>query len=292
MRMRVPGNVIVLLTASSALWAQNNAALPDRFQSPSSAPDVRRILEVSVAATQRHWRAWLLYSYLERDENRRLDTAGHVKSEEMDVSRAILVNGIQFDQLVERNGHPPSAAEEQKQNLEIEKLQRLTPEQRAEQLRKEEEENTSMIGEVPRAFDFQLAGDEVVNGRPAWILQATSHPGYQAQGKYGKMFSKVAGRLWVDKEDFAWIKVDGYVIQPFSMGLFLARVLRGSHITMEQTHVDEGLWLPQHIEVRAAAKILFIKSLVIDRVLTYSEYSPPAGVVPETVVPVLPSARK
>jgi hypothetical protein len=30
--------------------------------------------------------------------------------------------------------------------------------------------------------------------------------------------------------------------------------------------------MPQHIEIRAAAKILFIKSLVIDRVLSYSEY--------------------
>jgi hypothetical protein len=53
------------------------------------------------------------------------------------------------------------------------------------------------------------------------------------------MFSKVAGKLWVDKEDFGWVKVDGYVIQPFSLGLFFARVLRGSHITMEQTRVDE-----------------------------------------------------
>jgi hypothetical protein len=51
-------------------------------------------------------------------------------------------------------------------------------------------------------------------------------------------------------------------------------VLRGSHITMEQTRVDDGVWMPERIEVRAAAKIFFVKSLVIDRVLTYSEYRP------------------
>ena len=77
-------------------------------------------------------------------------------------------------------------------------------------------------------------------------------------------------KLWVD--DLGWIKVDGQVIQPFSMGLFLARVLRGSQIKMEQTRVDDGIWMPEHVEVRAAAKIFFVKSLVIDRVLTYSEY--------------------
>jgi hypothetical protein len=276
------GSVIIMLAASSALFAQN-AALPDNSQNPSSVPDVRQILELSVAATQRHWRAWVLYSYLERDETRHLDMAGHVKSEEVDVSRAFLVNSVQFEQLVERNGRPPSAEEERKQNEEIDKLKRLTPEQHTEQLSKEEEENTSLVAEVPKAFDFQLAGEEVVNGRPAWILQAAPHPGYQARGKYGKMFSKVAGKLWVDKQDFGWIKVDGYVTTPFSMGLFFARVLRGSHITMEQKHVDEGLWMPEHIEVRAAAKILFIKSLVIDRVLTYSEYN-----LAEAGVPVMP----
>jgi hypothetical protein len=86
------------------------------------------------------------------------------------------------------------------------------------------------------------------------------------------MFSKVAGKLWVDKQDLGWIKVDGEVIQPFSMGLFLARVLRGSHITMEQARLDDGIWMPERVEVRAAAKIFFIKSLVIERVLIYSEY--------------------
>jgi hypothetical protein len=274
------GSVIILLAASSVLLAQN-AALPDSSPNPSSAPDVGQIVLSSVTATQRHWREWVLYSYLERDETRHLDMAGHVKSEEVDVSRAFLVDGVQFEQLVERNGRPPSAEEERKQKEEIEKLKRLTPEQRAERLRREEEENTSLVAEVPQAFDFQFAGEDVVNGRQAWVLQAAPHPGYQARGTYGKMFSKVAGKLWVDKQDFGWIKVDGYVIQPFSMGLFFARVLRGSHITMEQKHVDEGLWMPERIEVRAAAKILFIKSLVIDRILTYSEYiPPPTGVAP------------
>jgi len=151
-------------------------------------------------------------------------------------------------------------------------LERETPAQRAERLRKEEEETASLVGEILKAFDFELIGEEIVNGRPAYVLQATPHPGYQAQGKYGKMFSKLEGKLWVDKQDLGWIKADGRVIQPFSIGLFLARVLRGSHITMEQTRVDGGIWMPEHVEIRAAAKIFFIKSLVIDRVLTYSEY--------------------
>jgi hypothetical protein len=263
-------SIIILLGLSSALFAQNL----------SRVPDVRHIVESSTAATQRHWQERLHYTYMAREESRRLDTDGRVKSDDVDVSRTILVNGVPFEQLVQHNGQPPSAEEERKQKEEIDKLKRETPEQRAERLRKEEEENTSLIGQVPKAFDFQLVGEDVVSGRPAYVFQATPHPGYQAQGKYGKMFSKVEGKLWIDKQDLGWIKVDAQVIQPFSMGLFLARVLRGSHITMEQAHVDDRIWVPEQVEVRAAARIFFVKNLVIEHVLTYSEYRLPQAGIP------------
>ena len=276
-----------MLTASFALFAQSND-FPVNAQDHSSVPDVRQIVESSISATQHHWQARLHYSYTEREERLRLDLSGRVKSEDVDVSRTIFVNGIPLEQLVERNGQPPSVEEERKQKEELDKLKRETPEQRAERRRKHEEENTSLVMEVPKAFDFQLVGEETVNGRPAYVIQATPHPGYQGQGKYGKMFSKVEGKLWVDKQDLAWIKVDGQVNQPFSMGLFLVRVLRGSEIKMEQTRVDGGIWMPERVEVRAAAKVFLVKSLVIDRVLTYSEYRLPQTDVPAIKDPAIP----
>ena len=269
-RISEHGRVIILLAAAASLLAQSNSGV--QSQNHSSVPDVRQIVESSIAATERHWRARLHYTYVERDEDRRRDLDGRVRSEDVDVSRTILVNGVPFEQLLEHNGRPPSADEQRIYKEKLDKLKRETPEQRAERLRKQEDENTSLVREVPKAFDFQLVGEEVVRGRPAYVLQATPRPDYHAQGKYGKMFSKVAGKLWVDKQDLGWIKVDGEVIQPFSMGLFLARVLRGSHITMEQARLDDGIWMPERVEVRAAAKIFFIKSLVIERVLIYSEY--------------------
>ena len=278
----------MLIAALIAIVFAQGDTSPVKSQDRSSAPDARQVMEASIAATQRDWKARLHYSYIERDEDRRRDLVGHVKSEDVEVSKTILVNGVPFEQLVERNGQPPSAEQERKQKRELDKLKREAPEQRAERLRKQEEENTSIVQEVPRAFDFQIVGEEAVNGRPAYVLQATPHPGYHAQGKYGNMLSKVAGKLWVDKHDLGWIKVDGRVIQPFSMGLFLVRLSRGSHITMEQTRVDDGIWMPERIEVRAAARIFFVKSLVIDRVLTYSEYRLPQAGATATKDPVIP----
>jgi len=264
----------IILAVSAPLLAQSNSSTSGKAQNHGSVVDARQIMLRSIAATQRSWEARDHYVYKERDEDRRLEPDGRVRSQDVDDSIIILVGEAPFEQLVKRNGRPPSAEEKRKQDEKLASLQRETPQQRAARLR-EQRENRSFIREVPEGFDFQLIGEEVINGRPAYLLRATPRAGYRANGKYGKLMSKVQGKLWVDKQDFGWVKIEGEVTQPFSLGLFLARVLRGSHITMEQSSFDDGIWLPKRIELRASTKILFVKSYDINRILTYSDYQLP-----------------
>ena len=265
------GMLLVVLAASSAVFAQNSGS--DKQQNHASVLDARQIVGLSIAATERSWQARDHYVYMERDEDRRLDSQGQVKSENVDVTRMMLVNGARFERLMEHNGQIPSATEQKKSDEDLNKLKHETPEEQTARLRKNQE-NMSFLRDVLEAFDFQLIGEEVVDGRAAYVLQAMPHPGYHPHGKFGKMFSKVEGKLWVGKQDFGWIKVDGEVTQSFSMGLFVARVQRGSHIILEQTCVGDAVWVPRRLEVRASARILFLKSLNMGRILTYSDYRP------------------
>jgi hypothetical protein len=267
-RFRI-GALLAVVAASSPLLAQNGG--PDKPQSLPTVLDARQIVSQSLLATERSWQARGEYVFVERDEDRRLDSQGAVKSQNVDVTRMTLINGIRFEQLMERNGQLPSAEDLKKGAQDLEKLKRETPEQRAERLRKDKE-NRSFLQDLLEAFDFHLIGEEIIGGRPAYVLKATPHPGYRAHGLYGKLFSRVEGRIWIDKQDFGWVKVDGEVTQSFSMGLFVARVNRGSHIVLEQTCVGDAVWVPQRLEVRASARILFVKSLDMDRILTYSDY--------------------
>ncbi len=114
--------------------------------------------------------------------------------------------------------------------------------------------------------------EEVVSGRPAYVLACTPRPGFHSQTKYGRMFSKVRGKVWVDKQDLGWVKVDAEVTDPFSMGLCIARVLPGSHVYMEQTTVGDGVWLPKGIQIKAEAKIPFVKNCDTDEVVTCWDY--------------------
>jgi hypothetical protein len=265
--------VLVLVAASSVLFAQNGG--PEKLQDHASVPDARHIVGQSVVATERSLQARDRYTFVERDQDRRLDSQGQLKSENIDVTRMILVNGARFEQLVERNGQLPSAEEQKKLNQDFEKLKHETPQERTARLGKEQE-NRSFLRDVVEGFDFCLLGEEVLGGRPTYVFQATPHPGYHARGKYGKMFSKVEGKLWIDKSDFGWIKVEGQVTQSFSLGLFVARVQRGSRIVLEQKNVGDAVWVPQRLEVRVGARILFLKSLAVERILTYSDYRPEA----------------
>jgi hypothetical protein len=267
------GTLLVVVAASTALFAQDSG--PDKPQNHASVLDARQIVGLSIAATERSWQARDHYIYMERNEDRRLDSLGQVKSENVEVARMILVNGARFEQLMEHNGQLPSAAEQRKNDEDLDKLKHETPAEQTARLCKEQE-NKSFLRDLLEAFDFRLIGEEVVGDKPAYVLQATPHPGYHAHGKYGKLLSNVEGKLWVDKQDFGWIKVDGQVTQSFSMGLFVARVQRGSHIILEQACIGDAVWVPKRLEVRASARILFLKSLDMDRILTYSDYRPAA----------------
>jgi hypothetical protein len=108
-------------------------------------------------------------------------------------------------------------------DADLDELKHETPEEKTMRLR-QDQENRSFLEDVLEAFDFHLVGEEVVAGRPAYVIQATPHPDCHAGGKYAKIFPRVEGKLWVDKQDFGRIKVDGQATESFSMGLFVARV--------------------------------------------------------------------
>src|ERR1700722_14752172 len=106
------GALLVVVAASSALFAQNGG--PDTHQNDASVLDARQIVGRSVEATERSWQARDHFTYTERDEDRRLNSLGQVKSQNARVTKMILVNGVHFDQLTEHNGQRPSVAEQKR----------------------------------------------------------------------------------------------------------------------------------------------------------------------------------
>jgi hypothetical protein len=56
------------------------------------------------------------------------------------------------------------------------------------------------------------------------------------------------------------------------VGLFLARVHKGSRIIIEQTRINDEVWLPQHINVKVDVRLALLKDLNVEDDLTYRDY--------------------
>jgi hypothetical protein len=84
------------------------------------------------------------------------------------------VNGIRVEQLVEHNGMPPSAAQQRKYLEKVKKLKRETVAERTARVRIEEEDNASLIREVPLAFS--IVGEDTIDDRPAWCYRQLLTP--------------------------------------------------------------------------------------------------------------------
>jgi hypothetical protein len=98
--------------------------------------------------------------------------------------------------------------------------------------------------------------------------------GYRTHFKYGKMFSNVHGKIWIDEQDFVWMKADANVVAPFLNGFVLGESAAGDAHPIRTTRIAEGTWLPKRIEIKAEAKIIFLQNYQMQEVITYSEYHP------------------
>src|SRR6267143_3013576 len=126
-KMKLPAKswiqyLLLMVATSAALFAQTGG--PEKPQNQANVLDARQILVQSLAPTERSWQARDHYTFTERDEDRRLDALGHVKSENVDATRMTLVNGIRFERLMEHNGQLPSAEQQKKRDSDF---ARITP---------------------------------------------------------------------------------------------------------------------------------------------------------------------
>jgi len=105
-----------------------------------------------------------------------------------------------------------------------------------------------------------------------WIIRALPKPGYKPKLKRADLLTKLRGTIWVDQADYQWVKAEVEVIDPISFGWGLVRLEPGSILNFEQVRVNDEVWLPAHISVRAGARIAFLRKLREELDITYRDY--------------------
>ncbi len=226
--------------------------------------DVQDLLRRSVAATQRDWKEAPNFSFLEHDVDQKLDSNGGVKSRVEKSYEVTMIEGSPYNRLVRVNGKPLSAAQDQdeRRKMDAERKRRSGESRGARSKRvakyeRERRQDEAMLREMVEAFDYKLVGEETVNGRAAYVLAATPKHGYVPKSRDAKVLTGMKGKLWIDKADTQWVKVEAEVVRPVSF-YAVATVSPGTRFVLEQEPVEPGIWMVKHFAVHVNSSVFWI----------------------------------
>lgn len=219
------------------------------------------------------------YTYIDREVQHKLDGKGNSKSTEVKTYEILEIYGEQVRRLIAKDDKPLDSQEAAKQDEKIQKIidkrRNESDEERKKREEKEEkqrEEDRKFVHEVADAYNFTLVGTEQVDGRDAWVIDGEPRPGFEPHMKESKFLSKFRGRVWIDKSDLQLAKMDVEAIETVSVGLVLARVHKGTRFQLQQTRVNEEVWLPRRVIYKIDARVALVKGFNFDGEDTFRDY--------------------
>ena len=244
-----------------------------------SADQIRELIQKVAANDMENDKRQRDYTYIERDVENSLDGKGRTKSTETKTYEVLNIYGEQVQRLIEKDDKPISAKEAAKEDEKIQKIINKRRNESEKDRRKREEreardreEGRQFEREIADAYNFRLLGTELVNGREAWEISAEPRPGFVPHMKYANYLSKFHGSIWIDKADLQMSKMDIEALDTVSWGVFLARFHKGSHFMIEQTRVNDEVWLPRQVAFKIDVRFALLKSFNMDAEQTFRDY--------------------
>jgi hypothetical protein len=244
-----------------------------------SQEQMRKLVNIVTENYRANYKKERDYTYVERDEENKLDGNGQVKSTAAKTFEVMELYGEQVRRLIEKDDKPLSEKEAAKEEKRIEQLttdrKSELPNERSERQAGEEKQrakNREFVREVADAYNFQLVGTELLEGRDNWVIAGEPRPEFQAHLKDAEILSKFHGRLWIDKTEFQLTKMDVEALETVSFGWVLARLHKGTRLVFERTRVNDEVWLPQHLTYKLDARVALFKGYNERNEQTYRDY--------------------
>lgn len=140
-----------------------------------------------------------------------------------------------------------------------------------EKIAKKQKDRADLIDATRNAFIFTFIALEPRGDRTLSKYSLVSNPAYKATSRATSVFSKVRGYLWIDEDAAQLARAELEVTDDISIGGFLAKVYKGSHLVQERYEIAPGLWFPTYSQYDFDGRRLFV-SFAIHEHTTYSQY--------------------
>jgi hypothetical protein len=140
-----------------------------------------------------------------------------------------------------------------------------------DKIAKKQKERDDLIDATRTAFLYTYLSSETRAGRVLYKYSMEPNPAYKATSRTTAIFAKVRGFVWIDPEAGQLARVEGEVTGDITVGLFLAKVNKGSHFMQERYEMLPGLWMPSFSQYDFDGRKLFSTISLHERTF-YSQY--------------------
>jgi hypothetical protein len=168
-------------------------------------------------------------------------------------------------ELVEVDGRPATPDEKSKAAAEDDKARRRRIEEKAEAQAKAPprvagDDDDPLVGsrrlsELIGRYTIRLVGEEVIEGRPAYVLEFSPSPTAPApKGLGDRALNSLEGRAVIDASTFQVRSVDARLTQPVKVAGGLAANVKAASVSYAGQPAGPGLWFPCAVDLRVTGK--------------------------------------
>ena len=284
--VRMAGFRLVILTLALGITSLAQGPTPFRASDGSAADaNVRDVMGQVIDGLKEAERAQYLYERIERVETRK--DSGDKDPQKAWISRVVPAGtGIAKINL----GLDAKPVDSNYYRSELDRvLKSLTwaaengTQQRDAYLKvqKKQKDRDELIEATRNAFIFTYVGSEPRGDRTLLKYRMEPNPTFKATNRATSIYAKVKGFVWVDEATHQMARVQGEVTDDISLGLFLAKIYKGSKFLQDRYEIAPGLWLPSFSQYDFDGR-KFFTSISIHEKTFYTDYKrvgPPAEAI-------------
>jgi hypothetical protein len=215
------------------------------------------------------------------EEGDKTDSKTQATTREVKEYDVFYIGGEEVRHLLEKDGKPLGVDEKKRED---DRFSKKFDEMKKKQVElandpkkqaKQEEKEEAAISDFLRALRFTNPRRERFRGQDVIVFDFGPNPDYKPKKLVETILQKLVGVIWVDEEARDIARLEAQFIDNVRIaGGLLASLQKGSNIVIEQTRMNNEVWLPSYAEVHIAGRFLFFRARAntIDRYTDYKKF--------------------
>jgi hypothetical protein len=243
------------------------------------------------------------YSFKQTETDREINSKGELKKQTVKVYEVFpLPNREPVEKLISENGVVLSAERAAKEDKRVqeeflkaeresEKKTREAAKRSAEaerdnnngglekqdksgsESKNDEEGENPAISLFLRVCDFVSPRRERFEGRESIVFDFRPRTGFKPKSREESLIAKLVGTLWIDPVDKQVMRLEARLAEGFKIGGGLVASLKpGAALVMEQTRMEQGVWLPRFAQINLSVKVLLFAGGDFNKTIEWSDY--------------------